>query len=109
MRAQVGPSARELLSVKTAEGFLSSEDVTVVGFFEKSNELNRNFVDAADKLRESVKFGISSAKDVIEKYGYKNNIVLFRPKQLRNKFESDVVVYEGSATKEDIASWVEKN
>nr|CAG4642426.1 EOG090X0438 [Evadne anonyx] len=109
MRAQVGPSAKELLSVKTAESFMSKDEVTVVGFFEKSNELNNNFMTVADKLRETIKFGVSSAKDVLEKYGHKNNIVLFRPKHLSNKFESDSVVYEGSASKDEITTWVQKN
>jgi len=109
MRSQVGPSAKELLSVKSAEDFLAKEDVAVVGFFEANNDLNRNFMKVADKLRESVNFGVSSSKNVIEKYGYKSNIVLFRPKHLSNKFESDIAVYEGSATKEDITSWIEKN
>jgi len=109
MRSQVGPSAKELSSVKAAEDFLATAEVTVMGFLEESSDLNRNFVKVADKLRESVRFGVSSVKDVAEKYGYKNQIVLFRPKHLANKFESDIAVYEGAASKEDITSWIEKN
>lgn len=110
MRAQVGPSAKELLNVKSAEEYLAKEDVSVVGFFEsESSELKSVFVKLADKLRESVRFGVSSNKDVLAKYGYTNNIVLFRPKHLSNKFEPDFLVYEGAANKEAINSWVEKN
>merc|ERR1711928_74184 len=93
MRSQVGPSAKEMLYVKSAEDFLAKEDVAVLGFFEANNDLNRNFMKVADKLRESVNFGVSSSKNVIEKYGYKSNIVLFRPKHLSNKFESDIAYY----------------
>jgi len=109
MRSQVGPSAKELLNVKAAEDFVAKEDVSVVGFFEGNSDLKSSFAKVADKLRESVRFGVSSTKDIAEKYGYTNSIVLFRPKHLNNKFESNVVVYDGSASKEEITSWVEKN
>nr|CAG4649231.1 EOG090X0438 [Scapholeberis mucronata]SVE93541.1 EOG090X0438 [Scapholeberis mucronata] len=110
MRAQVGPSAKELLNVKTAEEFIAKEDVSVVGFFSDDNsELKNVFVKLADKLRETVRFGVSTNKDVLAKYGYSNNVVLFRPKHLNNKFEPDFIVYDGSASKEAMNSFVEKN
>lgn len=110
MRAQVGPSAKELLNVKAAEEFLAKEDVSVVGFFaDESSGLKTVFMKLADKLRESVRFAVSSNKDVVEKYGYSDNIVLFRPKHLHNKFEPNFIVYEGAATKEAINTFVEKN
>nr|SVE73479.1 EOG090X0438 [Daphnia atkinsoni] len=110
MRAQVGPSAKELLNVKAAEDFLAKEDVAVVGFFaDETSELKNMFLKLADKLRESVKFGVSSNKDVLAKYGYSDNVVLFRPKHLHNKFEPDFVIFDGAATKEAINAWVEKN
>lgn len=110
MRAQVGPSAKELLNVKAAEDFLAKEDVSVVGFFaDESSGLKTVFMKLADKLRESVRFAVSSNKDVVEKYGYSDNIVLFRPKHLHNKFEPNFIVYEGAATKEAINTFVEKN
>jgi protein disulfide isomerase family A protein 3 len=110
MRAQVGPSAKELLNVKAAEEFLAKEDVSVVGFFaDESSGLKTVYMKLADKLRESVRFAVSSNKDVVEKYGYSDNIVLFRPKHLHNKFEPNFIVYEGAATKEAINTFVEKN
>lgn len=110
MRAQVGPSAKELLNVKAAEDFLAKEDVAVVGFFaDETSELKNMFLKLADKLRESVKFGVSSNKDILAKYGYSDNVILFRPKHLHNKFEPDFVVFDGAPTKEAINAWVEKN
>lgn len=110
MRAQVGPSAKELLNVKSTEEYLAKDDVSVIGFFaEESSELKGVFVKLADKLRESVRFGITTNKDVLAKYGYSNNIVLFRPKHLNNKFEPDFVVFDGATTKEAVNSFVEKN
>lgn len=110
MKAQVGPSAKELLNVKAAEEFLAKEDVSVVGFFaDDSSELKNAFVKVADKLRESVRFGVSTNKDVLAKYGHSDKIVLFRPKHLNNKFEADSVVFEGSANKDALNTFVEKN
>nr|CAG4641596.1 EOG090X0438 [Eurycercus lamellatus] len=110
MRAQVGPSAKDLLSVKAAEDFLEKEEVAVVGLFSsESSALKDALVKLADKLRETVRFAISTNKDVLEKLGQSDKVVLYRPKHLSNKFESDSVVYDGAATKEALNTWVEKN
>lgn len=109
MRAQVGPSAKDLLNVKAAEAFVGKDEVTVVGFFSAESSLKGAFSKLAEKLRETVKFGVSSASDVLEKYGHSDSIVLFRPKHLASKFEPSVVVYEGSANKDAINTWIENN
>lgn len=68
MKAQVGPSSKELKTVEELEKFLKSEnDVSIVGFFEKESDLKTAFMKTADKLRESVRFGHSSHKAVLEK------------------------------------------
>jgi len=46
---------------------------------------------------------------VNEKYGHNNVVVLFRPKQLGNKFEPATVVFEGAEDKSAIESFVKKN
>lgn len=95
MRAQVGPSSKDLLTVQNFENLIAKDEVVVVGFFEKETDLKGEFLKTADKMREEVVFGHSSAQAVLEKTGYKNNVVLYRPKRLHNKFESDFVEYEG--------------
>lgn len=110
MRAQVGPSAKDLLNVKAVEDFLAKDEVGVIGFFsDESSELKDALVKLADKLRESVRFGVATKQEILDKYGYTDKIVLFRPKHLHNKFEPNLVVYEGSANKEALNTWVEKN
>lgn len=71
LKAQVGPSSRELSSVADFEDFTSKDDVVVVGFFEKETDLKGAFLKAADKLREKVNFGHSTTKAVLEKEGHR--------------------------------------
>lgn len=70
MKAQVGPSSKELKSPECLKGFLSSEkEAGVVGFFEKDSDLKSSFLKLADKLREKVRFAHTSASELLEKHG----------------------------------------
>ncbi|XP_067001320.1 protein disulfide-isomerase A3 [Anabrus simplex] len=109
MKAQVGPSSKELNSVDAVNDFTSKDDVAVVGFFESDSDLKSAFLKLADKLREKVRFGHSSDKEVLKKFGHTNAIVLFRPPHLHNKFEPDSVKYEGASKREAIESWINEN
>ena len=71
LKAQVGPSSKELSSVAELEQFVNKDDVAVVGFFEKETDLKGAFLKIADKLREKVRFGHSTSKAVLEKEGHK--------------------------------------
>lgn len=71
MRAQVGPSSKELKSVAEYEAFLNKDDVVVIGFFEKETDLKGDFLKTADKLREQITFAHTSKKEVLDKAGYK--------------------------------------
>lgn len=71
MRAQVGPSSKELKTVEEYNAFLDKDEVVVIGFFEKETDLKGDFVKSADKMREEVTFGHTSVKEVLDKAGYK--------------------------------------
>lgn len=107
MRAQVGPSSREIKNVAEYEAFLSKDDVVVIGFFEKETDLKGEFDKAANKMREEVVFGHTTYEEVLKKAGYKNDIVLFRPKRLQNKFEDSFVVYKGDG--DSIKAFIKEN
>lgn len=74
------------------------------------SKLEKTFTKVSDKLREKVRFAHSSAADVISKAGQKEDtLVLFRPKNLANKFEPDTLVYDGALDREDIEKFVTTN
>ncbi|XP_077298657.1 protein disulfide-isomerase A3-like [Arctopsyche grandis] len=109
MRAQVGPSSKDLKSLKDFEDFIAKDEVAVVGFFEKETDLKGSFLKLADKLREKVRFAHSSLPEVLKAGDQTNGIVLFRPKLMSNKFEDDKVVYSGSDDSIDINKFITQN
>lgn len=108
MRSQVGPASKELTSADAVEAFLGAAEVGVV-YFGGESKLKDTFMKVADKLRESIRFGHSMTAEVNEKYGKKDVIVLYRPKHLSNKFESDSATYNGPIEKLEIESFVKDN
>jgi protein disulfide isomerase family A protein 3 len=111
MRSQVGPASKELKSVSDFESFIAKDDTAVVAFYaEKDSKLEKTFQKVTDKLREKSRFGHSSNKDILKKASQKaDTLVLYRPKNLNNKFEPSSVAYEGAFDTEDIQKWIEDN
>ncbi|KAL1493457.1 hypothetical protein ABEB36_011505 [Hypothenemus hampei] len=110
MKAQVGPASRELKSIADFEKFLAqAKESVVVGFFEKESDLKAAFLQLANKLREKVQFAHSSFKDILNKQGLTDGVVLFRSAQLKNKFEPESVSYSGTAETADLNDFVTKN
>lgn len=109
MKAQVGPSSKELTCPKSHGEFLEKAEVALVGYFDGESSLKTSFLKLADKLREKYRFGHVTDKDTLGKLNYKSNIVLYRPKHLHNKFEPDFIVYDGAANKEEIERWISTN
>lgn len=71
MKAQVGPSSKDLFSEEAINLFLSKDEVVVVGYFETETDLKGKFIQLSNKLREKVNFGHSTSKSVLDKYNYK--------------------------------------
>jgi len=71
MKAQVGPSSKDLSSEEVFTKFLSKDEVVVVGFFETETDLKGKFIQLANKLREKVSFGHTTSKSILDKYNYK--------------------------------------
>lgn len=95
MRAQVGPASKELATVEALENFVKANEAGIVGFFKTESKLKGEFLKYSDKMREKLRFGHSSAPEVLDKQGETDAIVLFRAAQLANKFEPDFVKFPG--------------
>ena len=67
------------------------------------------YIQAANMLRDSIRFGHVSDEDTMAKFAFKDAIVLFRPKAMSNKFEPDNLKYEGAENKSDIKKFIRSN
>ncbi|XP_011302665.1 protein disulfide-isomerase A3 [Fopius arisanus] len=110
MQSQVGPASKELKGDDCHKAFLTTDEVSLIGYFEKeSSALSTAFQAVAKKLREKVRFAHTYAKSLIEKEGLTDHIVLYRPKALQNKFEPNTVKFEGKDSIADINDFIAKN
>lgn len=109
MKAQVGPSSKELSSQADLDKFLAYNDISVIGFFEKESDLKVAFMKIADQMREKVRFAHSSQSDILKKQGVKDTVVLFRPSHLHSKFEESEIAYAGAAKSDEIQTFIKKN
>lgn len=109
MKSQAGPSSKTLSSVADAEKFLNNMDHSIIGFFTTENELSKVFQKVADTLSSEFRFAHTFEKEVLEKYDYKDSIVLFQPKRLQSKFEDAVMKYKGDASLYEIKNFIKGN
>ncbi|XP_062595206.1 protein disulfide-isomerase A3-like [Saccostrea cucullata] len=110
MQTRAGPTSKELTDVATAEKFLSKGEYGVIGFFEDGeSDLAKTFQKTADAMSTDLRFAHTTSKEVLDKYGYKNDIVLFQPKRLNNKFEESVMKYTDDAAVHKIKDWINSN
>jgi len=110
MRSKAGPASKDLKSLEDAEKFIGGDEHVVVGFFSsEGSDLQKQFQKVADSLSEDFKFGHSTNSEVLDKYNYKDTVVLFQPKRLHNKFESSEQKYDGDAAQSKIKKWVSDN
>lgn len=67
MKAQTGPASKELNKLVDFEEFIKVQETAVIGFFQKDSALKSVFQKYADKFREKLRFGHSSAADILKK------------------------------------------
>ncbi|VDO45640.1 unnamed protein product, partial [Onchocerca flexuosa] len=96
MRGQTGPSAKEIDTEQEFKKILEADDVTICGFFEENSKLKDSFLKIADTERDRFKFVWTSNKQIMESYGYNDDIVAYQPKKLHNKFEPNGFRYDGN-------------
>lgn len=69
MKAQTGPSSRELNNIEEFNKFTRVQENSVIGFFENDSDLKKVYLKYADKFREKIRFAHSSNPDVLKKQG----------------------------------------
>lgn len=110
MKGKAGPSSKELLTVADAEKFLSNSEHSIVGFFEASgSRASSEFQKLATAMSDDFRFAHTSTADVLDKYGYKESAVIFRPTHLQTKLEADRVEFTGEFSLGSLKEWVNKN
>lgn len=88
MKAQTGPASKDLLTVAEVEEYLKAQETTILGFFQKETDLKTVFNKYADKFREKLRFGHSSAADVLTKYKQEWVMGRLHGMQYKNNFLS---------------------
>jgi len=107
MKSKAGPSSKELIFADDAAQFLSSDDHSIVGFFENSDSQgNQNFQKLATALNDDFRFAHTFSVDVKNKYSYEDKIVIFQPSRLVTKMEPSQLVYTGSGNVDTMKEWV---
>lgn len=110
MKGKAGPSSKELQTVADAEKFLSNSGHSIVGFFEDAaSHASNEFQKLATAFSDDYRFAHSSNADVLDKYGYKETAVIFRPSRLQTKLEPDRVEFTGDFALNKLKDWVSSN
>uniref|UniRef100_A0A183IPG3 Protein disulfide-isomerase n=1 Tax=Soboliphyme baturini TaxID=241478 RepID=A0A183IPG3_9BILA len=101
MKAQSGPSSKELKSSEEFEKFINVDDYSIVGFFKEDSKLKDSFLKVADTERTNYRFAYTSDGKVME-----NDIVSFQPKCMYNIFEKPYVRYDGNFDTDKIKKFI---
>ncbi|CAF1051642.1 unnamed protein product [Adineta steineri] len=100
MRSKAGPSYRVLNTLADYEKFLEHNDHSIIGYFDSETQtLKDDLVKVSNQLSEKFRFAYTTAKDILEKAGHSNKIVVHQPKRLHSKFEDAFSVVEGVGDK----------
>ncbi|KAL7381979.1 hypothetical protein ABVT39_014540 [Epinephelus coioides] len=111
MKKQTGPDSAHLKTDEDLQTFISHYDASIVGLFsgEDSPHL-AEFLRAAGLLREQFRFAHTVDLKLGEKYGVSSeNVLLFRPPRLDNKFEDSVVVFRDYLTIGSLRRFIRDN
>ena len=107
MRSKAGLSSRELLTEQDLEKFLNNNDHSIIGFFKKPDStLANEFKKVADQLSENYRFAHTSNADLLKKANHADEIVIYQPPRLHIESLPTKNVYTGSASSEEIESFI---
>ncbi|EDV27040.1 uncharacterized protein TRIADDRAFT_63251 [Trichoplax adhaerens] len=78
-------------------------------FFAQEDDLSKAFLKSANSMRDTHRFAHTSETELMDKYGYRSAVVLFRSPLLKSKFEEQRVKYSGAASVDDLKDFYRKN
>ncbi|XP_070841664.1 protein disulfide-isomerase A2 [Chaetodon trifascialis] len=104
MKRRTGPGAPELDSADSAEQFIDSHKIAVVGFFEDlESEAAKMFKEVSWDMTDT-EFAMSASPEVFQKYEVKaDSVVLFK------KFDEGRADFEGTLDKKNITTFIKEN
>ncbi|KAK3729051.1 hypothetical protein RRG08_005424 [Elysia crispata] len=110
MIGQVGDGAKEVKNSKALKEFIYEDDITVVGFFDTSDNTKVSlYKDEADDYRDDYRFGIVFDETVRKAYKVNpNSVVVFNPERYYTQYEPKWYVLEikDDTTSADIHKFV---
>ncbi|XP_033120554.1 protein disulfide-isomerase A3-like [Anneissia japonica] len=109
MKKQSAPVTKELSTVDEINAFIDNFDVGIVGYFTSANNAKSEFAKAASKLFEDYRFAFTISEDALKEFGYSDQVVLYRPKRLKSKFEENEVVFEGDVKSGKLQTFITDN
>lgn len=111
MKGKSGPTSRQMNNLASVVQFLSADDHAIFGFFSSPEaEISKQFQKLADALSENFRFAHSYSPEVIAKYGFSDEIVIFQPKRLQTKLEPSELKFTGDfKVLSTLTNWVNSN
>ena len=96
MRGQVGPSSKEMSSLKAVTDFMKGDDLVIVGFFKDASDmLLEKYLEANNDIRDDYTFAHTFDAAAKKHFGItKSSIVLFHPEKFRSKYEDKHIVFK---------------
>jgi len=109
MKAQVGPSSKEINSKSDLEALLAKDETLILGVFkEKDTALHKTFLSVADKHREEYLFAHTHNAKLADARKLSDDVQLVRAKKFKSKFEDSEVTYDGSPDKTALEAFIKK-
>lgn len=109
LKKNFGYTSNELINSGEVEALLNTLHHVVLGYFERYTGLQSAFLKASFVLKDRAKFGHITSSHMLEKLGLKNNVTLFKPKHMHNKFEETNVSYVGYGEAKDLINFIQEN
>lgn len=107
MISKAGPDSKQLESIDDAEKFMGRNDYGVIGFFKDAeSDVAKTYAKVAAALSSDLKFAHTSDSAILDKYKFKDDIVLFQPKRLHNKFEEAQQKYSDDVSTYKLKTWI---